>query len=246
MFSNQKILVTNDDGINSLGLKLLLEKLTYYTKEILVVAPNKQMSATSHKLTLHEGINLHKEPDIVQGIKTYSITGTPVDCVNIAVCILNFLPNMIFSGVNDGYNIGTDILYSGTIAAASEAVKYQALGIAFSCDAHTLKGMQYFDEVIKYITDKKLFLDAKVLNVNLPELSMGIKITHQGENPLKNKYTKKLDGLYYINSTSIEDISTFDENSDVYNVKMGYISITPLTNDKTDIEIYKKWQERNI
>ena len=130
MLSDIRILVTNDDGIDSIGLRVLVEKLKVLTNHILVVAPSKQMSATSHKITLHEGILLKKEEDVFKDVVAYSISGTPVDCVNMAINLLKFKPNVIFSGVNNGLNVGTDIMYSATVASACEGINYNILGIA--------------------------------------------------------------------------------------------------------------------
>ena len=246
MFSNLKILVTNDDGIDSLGLKVLVEKLKTLTNDILVVAPNKQMSATSHKITIHEGILLKKEEDIFKNVLTYSISGTPVDCVNIAINLLKFRPNVIFSGVNNGFNLGTDILYSATVASACEGANYNILGIAISCDVNNLEGMKYFDDIISYMRKTKIYKQAEVLNINIPRLANNIQITHQGVFPFQMSYVQKDDGLYYINSVPLVHSIYNNMNSDVYAIYHNSISITPLTNNQTDFKLYEKWKKINI
>ena len=100
-----RILITNDDGINSPLLKILANALKNYADEILVVAPTVEMSATSHKLTLREGMEVLKYADIVEGIPSYSVNGTPADCVKIGLNLLEFKPDYIFSGINNGYNV---------------------------------------------------------------------------------------------------------------------------------------------
>ena len=115
------ILVTNDDGINSSLLKILVNSLKKYASEILVVAPLVEMSATSHKLTLREGLDVVKCPDIIENVPSYSVKGTPADCVKIGLFLLDFKPDVVISGINNGYNVGNDILYSGTVSASMEA-----------------------------------------------------------------------------------------------------------------------------
>ena len=106
-----RILVTNDDGINSSLLKILVNSLKKYASEILVVAPLVEMSATSHKLTLREGLDVVKCPDIIENVPSYSVKGTPADCVKIGLFLLDFKPDVVISGINNGYNVGNDILY---------------------------------------------------------------------------------------------------------------------------------------
>lgn len=235
-----KILVTNDDGINAIGIKTLVEKLKKYASEIVVVAPSVEMSATSHKLTLKNGIRFDKVLDIQPGIPSYKADATPADCVKIAINYLNFKPDIVFSGINNGYNHGDDIMYSGTVAAACEASFLGYKGIAISCKMGTLDGIEYFDNVIQYLLKSDIYEKSNLININIPKNPKGIKITHQGRYPFDTKYVKKEDGLIYVDATPNLDKYLNDENSDVTALKDGYVSISPLTYDRTDILLYQK------
>lgn len=235
-----KILITNDDGIFAEGIKILAQKLMLLNAEILVVAPKYEMSATSHKLTIREPFFAGKTEDIIDGITSYMVEGTPADCVKFAINGLDYIPDIIFSGVNKGYNIGNDIAYSGTVSAACEGSFYNIKSIAVSCSKDSFAGMDYFNEVIDYLFDSNIYKDAKIININIPEKPVGIKITRQGIFPFVTKYVKEDDGLYHIKTKSIGFEIENDADTDVFAIKNNYVSISPLTVDKTDILTFKK------
>lgn len=238
-----KILITNDDGINSSTLKMLARHLQSYASELLVVAPSVEMSATSHKLTLREGMNVTRCNDIIEGVKSYSVSGTPADCVKVGLFLLDFKPDVIFSGINTGFNVGNDILYSGTVSAAMEADLCGYKGIALSFAKGDISAEKHLDSVLEYIFNSEIYHESKVLNVNIPSNSKGIKITHQGVFPFETKYIKNNeDGLYYVEArcTGLEVENTLF--SDVYNVYNGYTSITPLTTNRCDDNLFKKYK----
>lgn len=228
-----KVLITNDDGVFAEGIRILVEKLVPYCEEITVVAPLVEMSANSHRLTIKEGIRCEELEDIYPNVKTYGIIGTPADCVLFAEYALNIQFDTVFSGVNRGYNLGDDIVYSGTVAAAEEAVMKGKRGVAVSCRYTSFEGMKYFDQVMEYILHHHLWNDPTIININIPQESKGIKITHQTKSTYSSFYTKKEDGLYYSGvDTSIPNIE--DPNGDLQTIEAGYISISPLTFNKTD------------
>ena len=108
-----KVLITNDDGINSIGIKLLTEETLKVASEVLVVCPNQEKSAISQGITIRNNVEIKKVIDIVEGVNTYTLSGTPADCVIFALSNLQFKPDIVFSGINNGYNLGKNILYSG-------------------------------------------------------------------------------------------------------------------------------------
>ena len=128
-----KILVTNDDGINSYGLKILVDVARQFG-EVFCIAPMTEQSGKSHSIIIKDPIQILQEKDIVEGVRTYSVNGTPGDCVRIAYYYLKEEFDIVFSGVNNGYNLGEDILYSGTVGAASEGVLCGKKAIAFSTE----------------------------------------------------------------------------------------------------------------
>lgn len=235
-----KILVTNDDGINAIGIKTLVEKLKKYSNDILVVAPSVEMSATSHKLTLREGVEFKQVNDIVEGVPSYMANATPADCVKLGIIYLGYEPDIVFSGINNGFNHGDDIMYSGTIAAASEAAFLGYKGIAVSCKAGTLEGINEFDNVFKFLLDSDIYIKSKIININFVKDSKGIKITHQGRYPFDAKYIKKEDGKLYISAKPNPNKYHNDIDTDVVALQEGYISISPLTYDRTDILLFQQ------
>ena len=234
-----KVLVTNDDGVKAEGIKLLVEKLVPYCEEITVVAPLVEMSANSHRLNIKDGIKLEQLEDIYPGVKTYGISGTPADCVLFAMYALNIQFDTVFSGVNKGYNLGDDIIYSGTVAAAEEALMKGKRAIAVSCRYNTFEGLIHFDDVMEYILNHPLWNMNTIININIPVNAKGIKITHQAKSSYKSFFTQKEDGLYY-SGVDVSIPHYDDPNGDLQTIDNGYISITPLTFNRTDYETLKK------
>lgn len=232
-----KILITNDDGINAKGIKLLVEKVKHLG-EVLVVAPKNEQSAKSHAITLRREIEVG-EVDFL-GVKAYYIDSTPADCVRYAYYGLGYDFDIALSGVNIGYNVGHDIMYSGTVAATFEASSLGKKAIALSCTKNSFDGFEkWFDEVLKYITNNKLLDEWNLYNINFPENPKDIKITKQGGCNFVTYFVasgnnKKQEG---------EDITDDDINNlhlDTACVMNDYISISPLTHERTKFEIYEK------
>ena len=235
MLNNKKILVTNDDGYFALGILLLVKELYKYTKDIIIVSPKEQNSAVSQKLTLFNGLELNKENSIYEDIPTYSVNGTPTDCVKMALVILDYHPDYIFSGINQGVNLANDILYSGTVAACFEAGLNHIKAVAVSVDYDSFEASKYLSDAIEYISNNEYLLSRSILNINLPHNPKGIKITHQGENKYRTSY-EVIDGKYYTRGHTPDNTrgQNQDDNADVIAHEQGYISITPLTIDRTD------------
>lgn len=231
------ILVVNDDGIDSYGIKLLAKKLMKYGN-IFVVAPHREQSAIGHGITIHDSMRLRIIEDFHEGIQAWSLDGKPADCVKFAIHGLKLDIDLVVSGINNGPNMGTDIIYSGTIAGASEGVICNLPAIAVSTDFnyYTLVENELewlFDRIIQdNILDPKV-----VINVNFPskdyEKSKGIKITKQGYRPYAHEYTVDGDS-YWAKGTWAAYESK--KETDVHACENGYISITPLKIDRTDYE----------
>lgn len=237
-----RILVVNDDGIEALGLRLLVEKLIPYAKELVVVAPTFEQSAQSHALTVKRGLKLTTHPDFFPNIKAYSIDGSPADCVKFARKSLKYDFDIVFSGVNNGLNLGDDIIYSGTVAGASEAAFMKAKGVALSCPSNDYRGFnQYFDDIMNYLLKSRVFENSQVVNINIPSQAKGINITHQGHHPFNTEFVLRDDERFY--SVGKYDEIQNDENSDIYSYQAGYISITPLTINRTDTKSFQENQE---
>lgn len=236
-------LVTNDDGINAIGIKILANALKKYGN-VYVVAPDKHMSGASHSFKL-SSISFVKA-DNFEDINAYHSSGTPVDCVRIGNALLNIDFDIVFSGINNGLNVGTDILCSGTVGAAREAVVEGIPGVAISTDFDSFDIVKtQLDALIKTIIYEKLYSKNYVLNVNFPTKEhkniKGIKASIQGIKSYSTKFVHTNNDIY-----NQEDAGLYlDTNpkTDVYLTKNGYISITPLKVIQTDEEEYNKLKD---
>lgn len=234
-----KILITNDDGIFSDGIKCLAawaKKLG----DVTLCAPKFQQSGKSHGIEIHEAFEI-KPVKVLDGIRAFSVDSTPADCVRFAVLGLNERYDLVLSGINRGYNIGEDIVYSGTAGAIFEARALRHRAIAFSTDVHGFEfAAAYLDDAYDFILNNKLFDYGDLFNVNIPgDRAEGIKVTRQGDRYYQDEFVcegndmyRQLGGCIYIRRDAPDD--------DTEAVLNGYISITPLTVDRTDNAAYEK------
>lgn len=235
------ILVVNDDGIESEGIKILAQKLMEYGS-VFVVAPHTEQSGAGHSITLKHPMKLHTQKGYIEGVKAWSLEGKPADCVKFALYGLNLDIDLVVSGVNNGANLGTDINYSGTIAGASEGVilGYPAIAVStdFSCFDMASK---HLSSVLDIIIDEKILSDDIVLNVNFPcrdtKEIKGIMITKQGIRPYVHEF--EADGQHFWARGTWDDIE-HEKGTDTYAYENGYISITPIKIDRTDYEYIVK------
>ena len=231
-----KILITNDDGINAEGLKILVEKVKDYG-EVLVVAPMQEQSAKSHALTLRKEVLVNKET-IFKDVTAYSIDSTPADCVRFAYFGLHYDFDILFSGINKGYNLGLDIMYSGTVAAAFEASSLGKKAIALSTGMETFNGaIDNFKQVMDYIKENKLLDSWNLYNVNFPYESHGIRITKQGGPIFSTEFLKNNNSVIQTGQMCFEGRKEYI-HLDTACINNNYISITPLMHERTNIEVY--------
>lgn len=234
MLSNLKLLVVNDDGVHAPGIYSLVKALYEYTHNITVLAPATQMSAVSHGRCFSHGFKFERLDPIYKDVLTYSLDGTPADCVRFAFDGLNEEYDLIVSGINNGFNLGDDILYSGTCGAAFEAVLIGAKALCFSSAiGGEEEASMYIKDAVKYITEHDLFKNHKLLNVNIPVPNKGIKETFQGFNEFATTFSL-VDGLYYPGGYPKGPLVKQSEFADIQANTDGFISITPLTTDRTD------------
>jgi len=231
------LLIVNDDGINAYGIKLLAEKACRFGN-VHVVAPHTEQSAIGHGITIHDPMKLHEKESFMKGVRAWSLEGKPADCVKFALYGLNLDIDVVLSGVNNGPNLGTDIIYSGTLAGASEAISLGLPAIAVSTD------FSYYDiveEELDCVLEKLLHLDVlnteNVINVNFPSKefseSEGIRITEQGLRPFLHEF--ELEGDVYWARGTWDKIKNGPE-TDVYAYEHGYISLTPIQINRTNYD----------
>lgn len=242
------ILISNDDGIEALGLKSLIKAFSKSHK-VTIVAPDREQSATSHSLTLQRPLRVKK---INKNI--YSVDGTPTDCINLAVNgILDKKPDLVVSGINHGPNLGDDITYSGTVSAAMEGTLLGIPSIAVSVVAREKFNFNVAAEFAVYLAKiifKKGLPPDTLLNVNVPNLPKkmikGMAITHQGKRIYEDLVFKKHDprGVEYYWIGGGEAKWEKSIGTDFEAIENGMISITPLHLDLTNyraLNIIKNW-----
>ena len=243
------ILVTNDDGILAPGLALLAD-VCREVGTVTVVAPDREQSGTSHSLTLHRPLRPARRPD-----GAWQVDGTPTDCVMLAVqALMPEGPDFVFSGVNHGPNMGEDVFYSGTVAAAMEAVTLgvPGIGISFSGTQPEMLGTYrpMLIQLVQRITSVPSFPELMLLNINLPAVPasevLGIRVTKLGSRFFSESLTRMKDPwgreIFWIGGGTITWTGT--ENSDHLAVAGGFISVTPLHMDLTNyslLETVKGW-----
>ena len=238
------VLICNDDGIRSKRLIALAKELNK-KYNVLVVAPSKNKSACAHTLSVCKKIKL-KKVNFINGVLAYSLSGSPADCVKFASHYFSdFKIDLVVSGVNNGHNLGTDILYSGTLSAAIEGSFFGYKSIALSCVSHDENDVDFWTERSVEIIEKLIPLseNGRVWNVNFPDVKpndlKGTEFVALGQ-LLYNDYYKKVGiNKYVLEGTPIDKIDNI-ERCDVEFSRKGYITITPILFDKTD---YNKLKE---
>jgi len=250
-----RILLSNDDGILARGLAVL-ERACEPLGELSVVAPDREQSATSHSLTLH-----HPLRPVRLGDRRWQVDGTPTDCVLLACeALLEARPDFVISGINHGPNMGEDVLYSGTVAAAMEGLALGIPSIAVSFAGSVLRADALLDtqvEMLSALLRRLMSLPAfpadTILNVNLPNVAAsevkGVKLTRLGRRVFSDSITKMKDPwgreIHWIGGGSVEWSGPAD--SDFRAVHDGYVSVTPLHLDLTHSSMLDSaadwWQE---
>jgi len=233
-----RILCTNDDGIFARGLDLSAE-VCQQVGEVFVVAPDREQSGASHSLTLYKPLRA-----MPRGKGRWAVDGTPTDCTMLALgAILPERPSVVVSGVNHGPNMGEDVLYSGTVAAAMEAVSLGLPAVALSFAGHDLDLLPTWrdplERLVASILRSPMLEPPTFLNVNLPpipgEKVRGVRITTLGSRVYEGSLQKMTDpfgrDLFWIGGGQINWKG--DELSDVAAVNDGYVSVTPLQLDLT-------------
>lgn len=243
-----RILVTNDDGIRAPGILALARKLTGLG-QVLVVAPSKQQSATGHGITIVDPIRVRQVN--IEGIgEAWAVGGTPADCVKLAVQELaKEQCSLVVSGINNGPNLGTDVLYSGTVSAAIEGAILGIPSMAVSLGAFDYAGYETAADIALAVA-KRLFTNRKeippdtLLNVNVPaverERIRGFRVTRLGEREYDNVFDRRVDprgNIYYWLKGELIPPRSSDIEIDAVAVEEGYVSISPIHFDLTKYKI---------
>ncbi|MDH3207298.1 MAG: 5'/3'-nucleotidase SurE [Gemmatimonadota bacterium] len=240
-----KILCTNDDGYQATGIQVLASAASSLGT-VTTVAPDREQSATSHSLTLHHPLRARRAPD-----GTWIVDGTPTDCVLLAVGeLLPERPDVCVSGVNHGPNMGEDVLYSGTVAAAMEATVMGIPAVAISYSGQVHEELAGWEDVVRGILEAILgrndLPSDTLFNVNLPAVSppdvKGIRVTSLGQRRFADSITRANDpsGREYFWIGGGEVRWRGAEDSDFQAVEDGYVSVTPLHLDLTNYQLLEE------
>lgn len=255
-----KLLISNDDGIFAPGVRALANTLAEAGHEVFVVCPDRERSATGHGITMHQPIRAEVVESMFHpGIKAWSCSGTPSDCVKLALwALLDGPPDMVLSGINQGQNLGTDILYSGTVSAAMEGLIEGIPSIAFSFTSYISQEFQpaanFARTLVAAIALEPLPVKT-LLNVNVPDVPTekiaGVVLARQGVRRYVDVFEKRMDPrgktYYWLAGELIEDaedaedaLASWGEEAialptDVQAIRDNYITITPLQYNLTDV-----------
>ncbi len=248
------ILVTNDDGIYAPGI-LALYRAMKEIGEVMVVAPDSERSAVGHAITISDPLRVW-EYERDGEFFGYAVNGTPADCVKLGVkAILQRTPDLVVSGINLGPNTAINVIYSGTVSAATEGTLMGIPSIAFSVTTFKKTDFGFAARFARYLAQKVLekgLPAGTLLNVNIPPLPeeeiKGVKITRQGKGRYEEFFDKRVDPMnrnyYWLSGKKL----LLDSDSDVDDVAVmeSYIAITPLQFDLTDYQAIKHLQEWKI
>lgn len=232
-----RILITNDDSISAEQL-MPLAKYCRKLGEVTVAVPKYEQSAKSHGINIHHPFEVTKHTD--DDITVFTVDSTPADCVRFAVLGLELKFDLIISGINRGFNMGTDMLYSGTVSAVREAGILGIPAIALSTSPEYYdKAINHLDTVFDYISQNKLLEMHSLYNINIPPKSSEVKITCQG-GPYFSDSFENIDGDMYRACGKCVYQKTDDLHVDTNAVMAGYISISPITINMTDTDTFNK------
>lgn len=251
----QNILITNDDGVASKGLRALIEEASRFGR-VTVVAPEQGMSGMSHAITMSNPLYLRKIRQR-DDVAVYACSGTPVDCVKIAIdyVMKDDAPTLVLSGINHGANSNISVIYSGTLGAATEGFSYGISSIGFSLTDHDTEAdltaaRHYVRSVLATVLERN-DNNALCLNVNVPALPLdeikGIRVCRQTKGYWMEEFVRKTDPRgrdYYWLTGKFVNLEPDEPDSDEWALANGYVSVVPVTVDLTDykqIEISRDW-----
>lgn len=249
-----RILVTNDDGIGSEGLMALKRSLSSIG-EVVVIAPNHNWSAAGHTKTMHKPLRVSKVT-LPDGDTGYSSDGTPSDCVALGMLgIAGKRPELVVSGINKGANLGGDITYSGTVAAAMESVVSNVPAIAISLASYVewqFEAAAAFAATLASQIQEQGMPPTVLLNVNVPSVERseirGVVVTRLGTRIYQDKLIERQDpfGRNYYWIGGDEPTGNAEEGTDIWALANGYISVTPIHMDLTNYAIMDKLKSWNL
>ena len=239
-----RILITNDDGLHASQL-LPLIKWCRKLGEVTVAVPKVEQSGKSHGIEIHKPFEA-KQVELEPGIKVWAVDSTPADCVRFAVLGLEQEFDLVISGVNRGLNIGTDMMYSGTVGAACEAVNLGLKAIALSTPpSYYDHATDHLDEVFEFVRKHDLLALNDIYNINIPANPKEILFTHQGGPYYSDDFLPEENDMYHPHGKDVFQ-ECGDMNVDTDAVLRGrFISIMPLTTNRTNMRVFELLAKEN-
>lgn len=239
-----RILLTNDDGVMAPGMQIMA-RWAQKLGDVTIVAPKCEQSGKSHGIEMHKPFEI-KEVTLPCGVKGISVDSTPADCVRYAVLGQGKQFDLVISGANWGMNIGQDMIYSGTVGAIFEGAALGIPGLAISGDVNGLESVEaHLDEVWDFIRRNDLYSHGSLYNVNVPrQVSRGVRITRMGGPYYSDDFERVEGDMHRVIGKCVYADSGNDE-LDTDAVMHGYISISPLTLDRTNWNTYQKLTSLN-
>ncbi len=239
-----RILITNDDSISS-SVLLPLAKWAQKLGEVTVIVPKYEQSGKSHTIELRHPFEA-KEIDFAPGIKAYTVDSSPADCVRYGILGMKMEFDLIISGINKGLNIGMDVLYSGTAAALFEAGCCNVPAIAFSTEVTSFEdALENLDKVWKFFEEHKLLEKHSLWNVNIPIGNKGIRITRQGGRYYNDDYLPEENNMIRPVGKPVFEPSGLEELDTDAVLHYKYISISPLTIVRTEMQVFEDLKHLN-
>ncbi len=233
-----RILVTNDDSVSASGL-LPLVRFCQTLGDVTVVVPKFEQSGKSHGIELHKSFEC-KQVQLTDDLTVWTVDSTPADCVRFAILGLKLQFDLVISGINRGFNIGADQIYSGTVGAACEAIALGVPAVALSTSpAYYNNAHEQLPAVWEYITANRLLDIHPLYNVNIPPEGKGFRFTHQGGPYYSDEFPHVGNNQYRPTGVMVYE-NRDDLTLDTDCVMAGYVSIMPMTYDKTHWEVYRK------
>lgn len=257
-----KLLIGNDDGIFARGIQTLANTLAKAGHQVTVVCPDRERSATGHGLTLHKPIRAEVVESLFHPtVQAWACSGTPSDCIKLGLgALVDSPPDFVLSGINHGPNLGTDVLYSGTVSAAMEGVIEGIPSIAFSLNSFSATDFQpaatFAELLVEHLKHHPL-PEVMLLNVNVPVMPLadmaGVAIARQGVRHYFNLFEKRIDPrgktYYWLAGElvdEIEDTLPSDVPTDVQAIRHNYITVTPLQYNLTHYRVLNDLPELRL
>lgn len=254
-----KILLTNDDGIYSIGIQTMAKRLFDCGHEILLVAPDRERSNCGHAMTLDRPVHLVKADGrfLLADFAAYKCDGFPTDCVTMGIDVLKFGPDLVVSGINQGPNLGDDVTYSGTACAAMEGIISDVPSIAVSLVTHSGDPAFHNDTAADAVMTFLEWLDGSpapegvFFNINVPNLPIneikGMCVARMGTRRYKDKVmavqSPSGSDAYWIGGTITDEV---EEGTDIWAIRHGMVSVTPIHMDMTCFSVYEEYLKQGL